>query len=462
MKYFILIILLISVTTVFAQKNLVPVSKSEITGISLPPGSRKDIRIMSTAGAKLLLELESDKMGVKLSETEVLVLPPVIACGFNKDSLTIILSNHGWKIIPVQGDDKYLWLQRDKRAVILYFSTGAKESSLYLAESSPIPEQKSAENKIRNQPVTSENNPNKQPVNPPVQNNNDKTKQSDQPAIRSGFTFTTTNFDDGWTSNVKEDWVEVAKAGIKVLLHYTTSAIDVSSSDYKTIANNAWNTLVAPRYSNLLNFNLFPGSADYERPYFVSGDVTENTTGQKVYVVLFKKGNSGWIEFISPDKNSFIQSFGIDIGKVDFYAESSLWDPLKKMSGYNRFAVASGDLPGKWTNNFTGIQQYVNVYTAADAGMKTHSSSENFVFETNGSYKWELNVASGFVGSIKFEGVKSTGNFSFPNNWQVHFSDLEGKPKTYNAYFSCIKGARILWFEDSAYPTGYTGYAKIK
>ena len=117
------------------------------------------------------------------------------------------------------------------------------------------------------------------------------------------------------------------------------------------------------------------------------------------------------------------------------------------------------DLNGTWTNNFTGMTQYVNAYTGADAGANTHASSEifNFVGDT---YHWELSVASGMVGNIKFQGVKSDGKLTLPNNWQIHFSDLEGKPKTYNAYFSCIKGARILWLEDSAYANGYSGYGK--
>jgi len=38
-----------------------------------------------------------------------------------------------------------------------------------------------------------------------------------------------------------------------------------------------------------------------------------------------------------------------------------------------------------------------------------------------------------------------------PSIWQLSFSDIEGKPRTYNVYFSCIKGARILWIGDTAY-----------
>jgi hypothetical protein len=435
----------------FTQKKTVPATHSSLTGIPLPDGSKQDNRIISVVAAEMLLETESKKNNVTLSKTEVLVLPPFSSGGFNKDSLIRKLTGLGWNFIPVKGDEKYAWFQREKRSVIAYFSMDATNTSLYFSET------------LAGQPVEAEppRAAQKQPEKAAAPVSAALSKPSEPVKTGTGgFQYSTTNFDDGWVSTSMDEWVEAVKGGIRVLLHYPTSKIDLSSSDYKTIANNAWNTLVAPRYSNLQNFVLFPGSLDYERPYFISGDVTDIKNGKKLYVVLFKRGDSGWIEIIAPDKESFVKSFGVDISKVDYYSDSSVWDPLKKMSYYNRFAVAASDLWGKWTNSFSGIQQYVNVYTAADAGMKSHSSVEVFEFDQNGGYKWELKVASGFVGSIKFEGVKSNGKMNMVNNWQVHFSDLEGKPKTYNTYFSCIKGARILWLEDIAYPTGFTGYAK--
>jgi hypothetical protein len=240
-------------------------------------------------------------------------------------------------------------------------------------------------------------------------------------AIKSLFVFTTSNFDDGWTSTVQEDWVQVEKGEMKVLLHYPTPRIDVSSADYKTISNNAWNALVAPRYNSLNNFVLLSGTSDYEKPHFIAANVTDNKTGRKVYVALFKKGNSGWIEFITPDKNSFVQAIGLDISKVDYYnTPSTAWDPLSKMANYNKFAVGSSDLKGKWVSNFSGMIQYVNVYTGADAGANTHSSTESFQF-TGNTYHWELSSASGMVGNLKYQGTKSDGAFSLPNNWQIHF-----------------------------------------
>jgi len=260
---------------------------------------------------------------------------------------------------------------------------------------------------------------------------------------------------------VKEDWVQAVKGNITVLLHYPNPAAGTPSYDYTAVTSNAWNILVAGRYSNLQNFSVLTGAVAYEPAYFGTGDVTDNASGKRVFVALFRKGETGWIEIISPDRNAFVQAFGIDINKPDYYTGSSMWDPLSKLSWYNRFAVAPADLSGKWTNNYSGMLQYVNVYTGANAGMNTHSSSQTFEFAADGNYKWEISVASGFVGNIKFQNAKSAGVATLPNNWQIHFSDLEGKPKTYNAYFTCIKGARILWLEDTSYPTGYTGYGRM-
>jgi hypothetical protein len=283
--------------------------------------------------------------------------------------------------------------------------------------------------------------------------------QTKSPSSAGSFQFSVSNFDDGWTSAVHDDWVMVSKGETSVHLHYATNRIDVSSADYATIGQNAWNTLISPRYRSMENYFQFRGSLDSERPYFISADLVDNVSGRQSYIVLFKRGTSGWIEVISQDKSSFVRMFNIDINTVDYYVDSKIWEPLQKMAGYNKFAVGASDLDGKWTNNFSGMTQYVNVYTGADAGMSSHSSTELFAFSGN-TYTWDLKSASGMVGNLKFQGTKSSGTFSMPSNWQVKFSDIEGKPRSYNAYFSAVKGARILWLEDSSYTNGYTGYGK--
>ena len=75
------------------------------------------------------------------------------------------------------------------------------------------------------------------------------------PAKTSGFAFTTTNFDDGWNSTVQEDWVEVTKSNIKVkvLIHYPNKNADAYNSVLLDGLKNAWDILIAPRYSSATN-----------------------------------------------------------------------------------------------------------------------------------------------------------------------------------------------------------------
>jgi hypothetical protein len=277
------------------------------------------------------------------------------------------------------------------------------------------------------------------------------------PALKSSFAFSTTNFDDGWTSTVQEDWVEVKKGSMQVLLHYPKEGT-IFPADPGPMTNAAWDILVAPRYSNLKNYKT-AYITTYERPHLGMGYATEKVTGKNVFIVFYHQGKSGWLEFIAPDKNTFIQYYKFDPEAIQWDSDTDLMIPLANMNGYNKFAVAASDLNGKWTTSFSGMTQYVNVYTGADAGATSFSSNQSFQFSSN-TYHWELSSAGGVVGNLKFQGAKSDGKHSVPNNWQIYFSDLEGKPKTYNAYFSCIKGARMLWLEDTSYAIGYTGFGK--
>ncbi|MGN6292431.1 MAG: hypothetical protein ACTHMV_06755 [Chitinophagaceae bacterium] len=285
---------------------------------------------------------------------------------------------------------------------------------------------------------------------PPDYNNKQATTETKpSPAKPDGFQFVTTNFDDGWTSVVKDDWVEVTKGDIKVLLHYPKEGT-VFPADPEPLINAAWNILVAPRYSNLKNYRT-AYITTYNRPYLGMGYATENSTGKEVFVLLFRQGGE-WIEFITPDKKTFIQQYKFDPDIVQWDTESDLMKPLVNMSGYNKFAVAASDFKGKWTSDFTGIQQLYHVYTGNYAGMNVHQSSIIFDFKANYTYYWKLLAVNGMVGNMKIAQVESTGTFSIPNSWQLQCSKIEKGPKLYHAFWSCIKGARILNLMDANDP----------
>jgi hypothetical protein len=192
------------------------------------------------------------------------------------------------------------------------------------------------------------------------------------------------------------------------------------------------------------------------------GSATENASGKQVYIVFYRQGQTGWLEFVTPDKNIFIQQFKFDPETIRWDSESDLLKPLAQMIGYNKFAIGAGDFTGTWTSDFSGVQQLYHVYTGDYAGMKINQSNQTFEFSSGNTYNWKIIAVNGMVGSMKYAQAKSSGKFSIASNWQLSFTDIEGKPKKYNAYFSCIKGARLLHLLDAQYPGSgiYTVFGK--
>ena len=299
-------------------------------------------------------------------------------------------------------------------------------------------------------------------------------------APKGSFAFTTTTFDDGWVSTIENDWVEVRKGNIKALLHYPKEGT-IFPAEPDALTKTAWNILVAPRYSGLSNFKT-SYIEDYKRPYFATGYATENSSGQKVFIVLFRRGG-GWIEFVSASISDFINEFGfnpesIRWGSITEYtggwvvdisngntvkAEAEIFNKPDLMTTYNKFAVAATDIEntGEWTDNFSSNTFYTSYYTGAYLGMSTYTSSQWFVFKPERNYHWELVATNSFGGQANVGQSKSDGNFQSLNNWQLYFTNIGGSPKTYDVYFSAIKNGRVLWMNDAQHPgsgifTGFT------
>lgn len=455
-----LLIVFFAMQNINAQK-VAPVTQSPLTGIALPAGSKMDKRFLSVTSAQILLDAEAKKTGATLKKTEVLYLPVTSDNPYTIEIFTAAAKESGWEVSPAAGEKEYYWLQQNGRSVLLYFSARKKEIDVYFAESNQAPAGNTT-TPVQNDVQPQNNTVSELPPPPqPEQQTPNQPQDNPAPGISTGFKFNTTNFDDGWTATEQSDWVEVTKGTIKVLLHYPKEGT-VFPADPEPLTNAAWNILVAPRYSNLKNYRTAYIST-YNRPYLGMGYATENSTGREVFVLLFRQGG-GWIEFVTPDKNSFIQQYKFDPETVKWDTESELMNPLANMKVYNKFAVAASDFTGKWTSDFSGIQQLYNVYTGNYAGMHINQSNEEFVFGAGGAYNWKLLVVNGMAGNANFNQVKSSGTLSVPNNWQVHFTKIESGPKTFNAFWSCIKGARILNLLDAQYPGSgiYTQYGLSK
>jgi len=391
---------------------------------------------------------------------------------FNKEWSDIILTSNPGASTPVMseviqvsgwsaltGTGQFMFDNRNCTVILRTFSDGQRFASV-LAMTNDLAAFDSKIQSFLSSVTLVAPTPAEQPA---VQNNLQEPvsggQQPEKPTpVATGFQFNTTNFDDGWTAVVKEDWVEVVKGDIRVLLHYPHPEEKVYRSQQDESTRFFWNLFVAPRYSNLRNFELLNYNNSFEPGHFAGGLLSDNKTGQDVWVTLFSKAKSGWIEIITKDKQSFVNAFGIN--NPDSYFSD--WEPLAKLAGYNKFSVGQNDLQGKWSNDFSASNSYYNVYTGIYAGSSTYASRSTFIFLGNGKYKHEATSASGYTGTLmNVQQAKSAGTYKHMGDWQIWCSDIEKKARTYNSYFSCIKGGRILWLQDTGYGS-YTAYGKVE
>lgn len=378
---------------------------------------------------------------------------------------TEIKELNGWKMRSASG--KFNFNNKDAAIILTTYSSGDRCVSIMATTNSAkyLENIESFASSVKLKSPTSQvsnNGSTGNQTNTTGQNQQANQQTENTTAGNTSFAFSNTNFDDGWKSTIAEDWVEVKKGNMKVLLHYPKAGT-IFPADPGPMTNAAWNILTAPRYSNLKNYKT-SYIATYDRPYLGMGYATENATGKNVFVLIFHRGHSGWIEFVSPDKNTFIQQFKFDPESIQWDSDDKFMDPLEDMSVYNKFGIAASDFKGKWTSDFTGIQQLYSVYTGQYAGMNINQSNEEFIFKPGNSYSWKMLAVNGMVGNIRAVEVKSAGQFTVLNNWQIKFSKIENNARTFNAFWSCIKGARILNLLDANAPGSgiYTKYGMAK
>ncbi|MBA4323109.1 MAG: hypothetical protein C0408_09865, partial [Odoribacter sp.] len=202
--------------TIYGQKNVVEISRSEAMGINLPIGSKQDKRFLSVAAARTLLDLKAGELGRSSSgNVEVLTLP-ALSGGGQTASIKRLLSGAGFKITDVTGDLLYSILSQDDKNLLVYISETKTGTDLY---SVPLKKETTA---ISENQLNPDNTHEKKNEGVPEVKSSETIKAI-QPAVNSlpvtsAFTFSTTNFDDGWVAKVKDDFVEVTKENVSVRL----------------------------------------------------------------------------------------------------------------------------------------------------------------------------------------------------------------------------------------------------
>ncbi len=78
-----LLILLIFISHNLLAQKVVPVNRSPLTGIALPPGSKQDKRMLSVVGAQMLLDTEGKKNAAVLKKQFSIIYLAAISLSFD-------------------------------------------------------------------------------------------------------------------------------------------------------------------------------------------------------------------------------------------------------------------------------------------------------------------------------------------------------------------------------------------
>lgn len=285
----------------------------------------------------------------------------------------------------------------------------------------------------------------KKPSAPPPANNAGDNNTSTSSAE---FTFHTTNFDNGWTSSIKEDWVEVSKGDVTVYLWY---ALPYNASDYSGTGVQArlfyWENYVS-RYFTIetTKYDNMGFLSDISQD-LVEGWATNKQTGQRKYMAmrLFISTNAASIIIVAaPDEQSLLKSFPNYTKKYT--------DDIGPMSYYNRFAIGTNDITGTWIDGGTSAAyMYYTGATGTYGAMAVASTDSKFNFYKAGSYDCVEKSTMGHVGALSSYKAEYKGKCTV-TNWGITLTNrFQGKTDNYNAWFEVVRGGRVLCLQDQQY-----------
>ena len=259
-----------------------------------------------------------------------------------------------------------------------------------------------------------------------------------------GYTFNTSNFDDGWTSVIKDDWIEVTRAGTKVYLFYS---VPYNASDFagKGIRERDyyWDSYVS-KYFNIQTKQYRDDGETIGsfQPNYVEGWAKDKQTGEKRFIAMTLSMSPNAIDIVlasAKDEKSLYQQFP--------NANKTYSNDLLGMQGYNKFAVTANDVMGTWQSGGTSTMQwYYSTPSGYEgyAGMTGAAISATFNFGPNGNYTSIHNGATGVVGAMNTFQQNYKGKYTV-TNWNLTATNRwDGKTDNFDAWFVVVRGGRIL------------------
>lgn len=268
--------------------------------------------------------------------------------------------------------------------------------------------------------------------------------------VSNGYTFATSNFNDGWVSNIEADWVSVKKNDINVYILYALpynsdnfSGTGVMERDYY------WDNYVSTYFS--IQTRQYQDAGEFIssfKPNYVEGWATDKQSGQKRFIAMtlsIAPNTAFLIIGTAPDENSLHSTFP--------KANDRYTSDLTAMNRYNKFAIGAKDLTGKWQNGNTSTAQWFYISPSGYegyAGMTLAASSATFNFNANGSYSSIHNGATGAVGNMGTFQQEYKGTYTV-SNWSITATNrYGGKTDTFDASFMAVRGGRILKLNNGA------------
>lgn len=262
------------------------------------------------------------------------------------------------------------------------------------------------------------------------------------------YQFTTSNFDDGWTSTIHHDYVLVEKNNNAVYLNFSVpyNASQFSGTGIRD-ASYYWDNYVTRLFTTRTKqFN--DGGSMALKPPYMEGTATDKRTGRSCFIGMYLVIVPNAVSVVigtAPDETAFRRLFP--------KANDPFGSDLASMTKYNKFAIGAKDLTGKWQNGNTETAHWYYVSPSeyeGYAGMTLAATSATFHFNSNGTYTSIHNGATGAVGNMSTFQQEYKGNYSV-NNWIVTATNrYGGKTDKFDAYFVVVRGGRLLKLNDNA------------
>lgn len=269
-------------------------------------------------------------------------------------------------------------------------------------------------------------------------------EQTQQQTPRNdNFAFHTTNFNEGWTSTIHEEYVLTTKGNIKVYLSYVEkfNASDFSGTGIQE-RHHYWDNFVSKFFTTgEKRFDNGGFLSDFSQKY-IEGPATDKQTGESRYIAMIVRiipytGTLSIIIASAPDAN---------VLRAQFPKADDLYDnDLLPMYGFNKFAVGKNDLVGKWVTGGNGASvSYYSTISGNYAGSTAVATSDVFNFGEGGKYTSTHKGASGWVGAMNTYQQEYKGSYTV-TEWSVTATNRwDGKTEEFDAWFEIVRGGRVL------------------